>query len=225
MWKARPVFRGNNVSFIDKLIETIAALPLSNELTIILFAFVPMLEIRFAMPIGISLGFTPIKSFLLSYLGSTIASPFVQLAVLPFVQLLKRSKRFNSFAESTELSLQQRADTALASARRIKLKADDYKAFAVFLFVLLPLPMTGVWAGSAIASVMGLSIHRSLLAVALGNLIAGGIIAVLILYFIDYLNIVLFVIVLLIGIGALMAVLKTALRIVSHNQKQHTKKS
>ena len=50
------------------------------------------------------------------------------------------------------------------------------KFFAVFIFVAIPLPMTGVWTGTAIAVFLNLKFHQSILPIMIGNLVAGGII-------------------------------------------------
>ena len=53
------------------------------------------------------------------------------------------------------------------------------KQIAIFIFVAIPLPMTGVWMGTAIAVFLGLKFKESILPLALGNLVAGLIIALL----------------------------------------------
>ena len=49
----------------------------------------------------------------------------------------------------------------------------------MFVFVAIPLPMTGVWMGTAIAVFFGLKFSQCVLPVALGNLVAGSIITLL----------------------------------------------
>ena len=57
---------------------------------------------------------------------------------------------------------------------------------ALYAFVAVPLPLTGVWTGTAIAVFLGLRFDRSILAIALGNLTAGSIITLLTFLFADY---------------------------------------
>ena len=47
------------------------------------------------------------------------------------------------------------------------------KMLAVFIFVAIPLPLTGVWAGTAIAVFLNLKFHQAILPVCLGNFVAG----------------------------------------------------
>jgi purine-cytosine permease-like protein len=49
----------------------------------------------------------------------------------------------------------------------------------VFIFVAIPLPMTGVWTGTAIAVFLGLSYKDSILPVCIGNLVAGLLVSLL----------------------------------------------
>ena len=58
----------------------------------------------------------------------------------------------------------------------------------VFLFVAIPLPLTGVWTGSAVASIIGLKLPKATLAVVLGNLVASGIITLLSFFLSAYID-------------------------------------
>ena len=49
----------------------------------------------------------------------------------------------------------------------------------MFIFVAIPLPMTGIWTGTAIAVFLGLKFKEAILPACLGNLVAGLIISVL----------------------------------------------
>ena len=49
----------------------------------------------------------------------------------------------------------------------------------MFIFVAVPLPVTGVWTGTAIAVFLGLKFKDAVLPVCVGNLIAGLIISIL----------------------------------------------
>ncbi len=64
-----------------------------------------------------------------------------------------------------------------------------FKMLAVFIFVSIPLPMTGVWTGTAIAVFLGLKFKESILPIVAGNLIAGVIISLLAELFIVIWNI------------------------------------
>ena len=51
------------------------------------------------------------------------------------------------------------------------------------LFVAIPLPLTGVWTGCAIASILKMKFKNAFFAIVLGNLVASGIMTILCLFF------------------------------------------
>ena len=58
-------------------------------------------------------------------------------------------------------------------------KAISLKQLGVFIFVAIPMPMTGIWTGTAIAVFLGLKFKDAILPVCIGNLTAGLIISIL----------------------------------------------
>lgn len=58
-------------------------------------------------------------------------------------------------------------------------KIEKYGYLGVFIFVAIPLPGTGVWTGSLIASVLGLKPAKAIPLVILGNCVAGFIMLML----------------------------------------------
>ena len=85
------------------------------------------------------------------------------------------------------------------------------KLLGVFLFVAVPLPLTGVWTGTAIAVFLGLKKWQTILAAFAGNTVAGVIILLVSEVFFEYLDIVFYVILgivlllVLIGAGKMLA--------------------
>jgi hypothetical protein len=53
------------------------------------------------------------------------------------------------------------------------------KQMGVFIFVAIPLPMTGIWTGTAIAVFLGLTFKQAVLPAVLGNFVAGLFISLL----------------------------------------------
>ena len=60
-----------------------------------------------------------------------------------------------------------------------KRQIEKYGYLGVFIFVAIPLPGTGVWTGSLIASVLGLKPAKAIPLVILGNCVAGFIMLML----------------------------------------------
>lgn len=82
------------------------------------------------------------------------------------------------------------ANTALSnktSLLKTNKKSFFKRVLAVFLFVAVPLPLTGVWTGSCVAVFLGLDYLTTCITVIAGNVVAGLIIA-LILQFFPWLN-------------------------------------
>jgi hypothetical protein len=90
---------------------------------------------------------------------------------------------------------------------------------ALFLFVAVPLPFTGVWTGCAVGSVIGLKYRNALISVIGGNLVASLIMTLLCAFFPAY---VIDWIVAVIGIIALIAVIVLIVKILTFKPKNTT---
>ncbi|MBQ6727336.1 MAG: small multi-drug export protein [Clostridia bacterium] len=163
------------VEFIQNLIG-------NDKIATLIMSFIPLIELKggiiFAR--GASLNF--FESFGLSYFGSTVAFIPVFFLLVPILNLLKKIKWFNAFADKIELFFKDKADNALKKAEKSGKKAHTekfYKILGTFIFVAIPLPMTGVWTGTAVAVFLGLKFKDAVLPVVIGNFIAGAIISVL----------------------------------------------
>ncbi len=138
---------------------------LSRELVVLIIAIMPFVELKLALPVGLSLGMGVPESFIYSYIGSLIPMPFI-LFFIRDVFIFLKSRRFlkntiNKLIEKSNLKYEN----------LIK-----YKKFGLFVFVAIPLPGTGVWSASLIANIVNLDKISSLIVISLGNLIAGIII-------------------------------------------------
>jgi hypothetical protein len=85
--------------------------------------------------------------------------------------------------EKVEFYFKKKADETLekqANKKRGRPISDTLiKQIGVFVFVAIPLPMTGVWTGTAIAVFLNLKFKDAVLPVVIGNIIAGGLISLL----------------------------------------------
>lgn len=149
---------------IEKIVEF-----LSIELTVMLTAALPIIELRGAIPVGISLGLSPIHSFILAFIGSMIPVPFILFGIRPVFNYLKTTRPFKKIINKlTERSL----DT---NSLRIK----KYGTLGLIIIVAIPLPGTGVWSGSLISALMNLRFKWAFPAIFIGNVIAGILIMLL----------------------------------------------
>lgn len=163
------------VQFIQNLIG-------DDHLATLIMSFIPLIELKGGIIFARGAGMGFFESFALSYLGSTIAFIPVFFLLVPILNLLKKIKWFAVFADKIELFFKEKADGALIKAEKGGKKARTekfYKILGTFIFVAIPLPMTGVWTGTAVAVFLGLKFKDAILPVVIGNFIAGAIISVL----------------------------------------------
>ncbi len=149
----------------------------------IAMSFVPLLELKAGIIFARSIGLDFFSAFGLAYVGSTVAFFLIFFLLRPILNLLKKIKFIGGFANKVENYFNEKAEQALAeqSDKNTKKKKSEkfLKQLGVFIFVAIPLPMTGVWTGTAIAVFLNLKFKDAVLPVAIGNLVAGIIISLL----------------------------------------------
>lgn len=164
------------VNFISQLIN-------NSYLATLIMSLVPLIELKGAIVFARGVGFGFFTALGLSFLGSTIVFIPIYWLLKPILRLLKKIKFVNSFAVKIEVYFENKAQETLQEQqnknKNSKLSATFIKQLGVFIFVAIPLPMTGVWTGTAIAVFLGLKFRDVILPVALGNLVAGLIISLL----------------------------------------------
>ncbi len=163
-------------------------------LATIIIAMVPIVELRGAIPFATNstlwgkLALSNWKALGWSLLGSTIIVPILALVLIPIINWLKRTKFFGKLATAIENRIRNKANSLGDGEVNKKFTAPWWKkVLAVFVFVAIPLPLTGVWTGSCVALFLGLDYVTSCLTVISGNIVAGVAIA-LILQFFPWLN-------------------------------------
>ena len=134
---------------------------LSIELTVMITAMMPIIELRGAIPVGISLGLGPIHATIISFIGSMIPVPFILFTIRPIFNYLKSTRVLNKFVNR----LTDRSET---NSEKLK----KYGAWGIVFIVAIPFPGTGVWSGSLAAALMNIRFKWSFPAILLGNLIA-----------------------------------------------------
>ena len=163
------------VDFISNLIG-------NDKIATVILSFVPLIELKGGIVFARGAGIGFFESFALSYLGSTVAFIPVFFLLVPILNLLKKIKWFKTFADKIELFFKDKAAGAVVKAEKSGKRARSekfYKLLGTFIFVAIPLPMTGVWTGTAVAVFLNLKFKDAILPVIIGNFIAGTIISVL----------------------------------------------
>ncbi len=135
---------------------------LSIEFKVLLTAAMPVVELRGAIPVGISLGLEPWHAMLLSIVGSMLPVPVILFTVRPVFNWLKKTRAFGTLVEGlTKRSLNNSGQ-----------KVQKYGAWGLVLIVAIPLPGTGVWSGSLAAALLNIRFKWAFPAIFAGNLIA-----------------------------------------------------
>lgn len=134
----------------------------SKEVAVLVTAAMPVIELRGAIPVGMSLGMSPWEAFALSLIGSMMPAPFLLLLVRPLFAYLRQTEMFRSMVDKL-------SNRTLAKSGNIQ----KYGFWGLLLFVAVPLPGTGVWTGTLAATLLGMRFKSALAAIWIGDLIAG----------------------------------------------------
>ena len=154
----------------------------NNYIATIIMSFMPMIELKGGILFARASGLGFFEGFLFSYLGSSFVFIPIYFLLRPILNLLKKIKWINSFVLSVENYFSEKAEKAIEKQKKQSKKARSeigFKQLAVFIFIAIPLPMTGVWMGTAIAVFLQLKFKDAIWPSLLGNFVAGVCIALL----------------------------------------------
>ena len=147
---------------------------MSSELLTILTGALPISEVRGAIPLAIGVfGFAPLKAYFLSVLGN----------VLPVIPLLLILHYFSDFLMHRVYFLNRFFNWLFRYTRERHASHFEkhhhrhwrnlWLSLALFIFVAIPLPLTGVWSGAVAAFIFEIPIWRSVIAIFAGAAAAG----------------------------------------------------
>lgn len=142
---------------------------LKQYLYILAISAVPVIEQRGAIPLGILLyKLDPVLVTLVSYVGSLIPMFFVIYCFTPIFKWLSTKKILKWFYDFVDNKV-----------RKGKEKVERYEVIGLAIFVAIPLPMTGVWTGSAVAAFMQMNKKKAFISVSIGAAISAIIITII----------------------------------------------
>lgn len=144
-----------------------------KEIFVLFLGMAPLSELRGAIPVGILIfNFTSLKTFLLAVVGNIIpVFPIYFIVKKISDTLIKKYKICEKFF-----------DWLFEYTRKRHGKHFDkwqYAPLALFVFVAIPLPMTGAWSGVLVGIVFGLSLKEIMFSIIGGILTAGIIVTIL----------------------------------------------
>lgn len=202
-------------------------------LATVLVSMLPIMELKGGIPFGMSEAFWGVnalsrwKAFWWAYLGCSIVVIILYFAFVPIMKFFRKTKIFKGLANfidnrikkqsskmdvendesAQENSLNEQNETTKHNDNKKKL----YKMLGVFVFVAIPLPLTGVWMGTCISVMIGLNFWETLLAVELGNLVAGVIISTICVIFPQFTHWLIYIFLILVVIVIIVEVIKSKL--------------
>ena len=140
-----------------------------RELCVFLCAMLPIIECRGAVPLGCAIGLPWWQNALFSMAGNLLPVPFILLFITALLKWMRRCRirLFNKIAAWLDRKIEKHKGTI-----------EKYSYWGVLIFVGLPIPGTGAWTGSLIASVLGLEPKKSFLAAFGGVVMATAIMTV-----------------------------------------------
>lgn len=149
--------------------EFLTAHGIPDWLVVFIISLCPILECRLGMFTAIVLlGMNPFVGFAISFIGNIIPIPFILLLINKIFELLKKIPVIKVPVIWLEEKTLKKKD-----------KIDKYGIWGLLLFVAIPLPGTGAWTGSLLASLLHLDRKKSFGVIAIGVIIAGLIISIL----------------------------------------------
>lgn len=144
-----------------------------EELRVFMLALVPLFETRASIPYGIAIADLPVlEVVVISMVGNLIPLPF----------LLWGLSNLEKWALKNDGGWLRRAIASMYINLVFRVRnrgeryINRYGMLGLALFVAIPLPGSGVWAGSLLAHVLGLNPRRSFIAIAVGALMAASLI-------------------------------------------------
>lgn len=191
---------------MDAIVQQIAQRigeALGPSLAVFLLSIIPIAEARVAIPFGIDMGLTPVESFGWAFLGSSLMAPILIIIFIPIINALSRTKLFSRVGKflydkfekkskglsKTISDTQSDAPQPSERSNKFRITSSDLKKMGgTAIFVAIPLPLTGVWTGSAVASILKIGFIKSVIGVVIGNAVACAVITLISYLFKDYIS-------------------------------------
>jgi uncharacterized membrane protein len=135
-------------------------------------SMIPILELRGAIPFALGMDIPYIPALVICTIGNMVPVPFVYVFGRSFLRWGSQQKYIGGLCKKF-LEKGEKAGQKMVAATG---KGGTF--VALMLFVGIPLPGTGAWTGSLAASLLHLGFKTTVLAVSLGVLMAGVIMAI-----------------------------------------------
>lgn len=138
---------------------------IKDELIVMMLAATPISELRGAIPLGISMGFSPLHSTIISIIGNCLPVPFLLLLLRPLFAALEDVKILGNIIKWIKRR------TLKKSKNIVK-----YSVLGLYILVAIPLPTTGAYTGCVAATLFNIRFKYAFLAIVLGIITSGMIV-------------------------------------------------
>lgn len=128
-----------------------------------IISMLPLVELRGAIIYALLIKMNILLASIICIFANTIIVPFIFIFARKTLYFFREKKYTKKIAEF----ILKRGHKA-----SLKLKNKKFVYFALFLFVGIPLPGTGVWTGSLASSLLELDLKKSFIAMFLGCILA-----------------------------------------------------
>lgn len=145
---------------------------LGKYLTVFLISMVPLVELRLAVPMAVGMDLPYIPSLIVCVLGNMLPVPIIYFFARKVLLWGADKPYIGKFFRFCLVKGERGGQKLVAKTGRGGL------FLALLLFVGIPIPGTGAWTGTLAASFLKMGIKSTALAVSLGVILAGIIMAI-----------------------------------------------
>ncbi len=140
---------------MESLVNWFVASPLghhiSRELLVFIISLFPILEMRGGILAASLLDVTMWKGILIAAAGNFVPIPFILLFIKRIFAWLRKRRVFKPIVDRLERRAMNRKENI-----------EKYGFWGLFIFVGIPLPVTGAWTGSLIAALLDMDFKTAI---------------------------------------------------------------
>ena len=135
---------------------------LGNEGALFIISLIPLIEERGAIIYGAAMHMPWYEVLPICIFANMLPVPFLLIFGMKLVKWLQKTKTFGPFFTKYEAKLQAKSETV-----------EKYGFFALTMFVGFPVPGTGAWSGSLVATLLNFDFKKGLLSIFIGIVMCG----------------------------------------------------
>ena len=132
-------------------------------------SLLPVTEIKGSILFAVAGGANPLLAAGCAFFSSALLAIFLTFVFPPLIALIERSPRIKR-------ALDFFIERVRKKAEKMQNSTSDGASFGVFLFVAIPLPLTGIWTGALLASLLHLERKDVLVALLAGDVVSVGVV-------------------------------------------------